>query len=173
MSRYDYCLRHVLGAEGGLSDHPLDGGGRTNFGVTQDTYDDYRMSHGRPVRPVDEIEREEVRQIYWTYWRDGKCSQLPEPLDLYVFDMAVNSGARRAIKTLQQCLGVTPDGIYGPQTDRALKEEVASGTIGHIADAYLNLREDYYEIIVERNPSQHVFLHGWLNRVDRLRLELA
>jgi lysozyme family protein len=37
---------------------------------------------------------------------------------MMVFDMAVNSGPARAVRTLQGCLGVTSDGAFGPLTGR-------------------------------------------------------
>lgn len=169
MSRFDYCLRVILGHEGGVSNHKADRGGLTAYGVTQKTYDDFCRLTGREKKPVSEISMSEVEAIYGGYWKDAQCSYMPEPLDLIMFDVAVNSGAGRAIKTLQQALGVDADGVCGKQTVSALHEEVAVGGIQQLCSEYLDIREDFYNRLVERDESQAVFLKGWLNRVDHLR----
>src|SRR5690606_41287755 len=54
-------------------------------------------------RSVREIERAEVRSVYWgRYWLPAGCEQLPLPLAFVVFDTAVNSGLHRALKWLEQ-----------------------------------------------------------------------
>lgn len=103
MSAFDKALDHVLRFEGGFVDHPLDPGGATNYGVTQATYDAWRRAQGQEPRSVREIERVEVRSIYWgRYWLPAGCEQLPAPLAFVVFDSAVNSGLHRALKWLEQ-----------------------------------------------------------------------
>ena len=169
MSRFHDCLEVVLGNEGGLSDHKADRGGRTNYGVTQTTYSNFRRAQGRPSRPVDEITRDEVEAIYGEYWQDCKASYLPIPLDLMVFDCAINSGAKRAIRLLQRVLGVDEDGIAGRMTMDALHEEVVTVGVEGVCRAYLNARADWYDTIIERDPAQAVFAKGWMNRLDHLR----
>ena len=50
------------------------------------------------------------------YWDAVAGDELPEGLDLAVFDFAVNSGPVRAVAYLQAALGVAQDGIVGPVT---------------------------------------------------------
>lgn len=95
------ALAHVLTFEGGYSDHPLDKGGATNFGVTQGTYDRWRAAQGLPAQPVKVITRAEVEAIYWAnYWLKAGCDQLAPALAFVVFDSAVNSGVGRALDWL-------------------------------------------------------------------------
>ncbi len=169
MSRFRDCLQVVLHNEGGLSDHRADRGGRTNYGVTQKVYDDFCKATGRPQQPVDDITQDEVEAIYGGYWKDCKASYMPEPLDLLVFDCAVNSGAGRAIKILQRILGVDEDGAWGRITADALHEEVVVAGIESICHQYLDERQRFFDRIIERDPKQAVFAKGWMNRVDHLR----
>ena len=55
MTRFDYCFDIVLGAEGGFVDHASDKGGRTNYGITQKTLDEFQLSHSAPTYDVKDI----------------------------------------------------------------------------------------------------------------------
>jgi hypothetical protein len=102
---------------------------------------------------------------------------LPPPLDLYVFDFAVNSGPGRAVKTLQGLLGVAADGDIGPVTIDALQEEVAAGLLPELCNNYLAARLDFVldvadgpdDILDMATDEQAVFLQGWRNRIEHLR----
>lgn len=169
MTRFEKCLCIVLGNEGGLSDHEKDKGGLTNFGVTQTTYTNWLERYGRSNQSVRLITPDEVRDIYSDYWRDAHCSYMMPPLDVLMFDCAVNSGATRAVKLLQSALGVGVDGVIGRETMNALHEEIAANGIEDMCDAYLDEREAWYLRIVKNDPTQKVFLNGWLNRLEHLR----
>lgn len=173
MSRFMYCFHKVLGHEGGFANHRYDRGGRTNYGVTQKTYDEFCRSVGRETCDVRDIAMDEVELIYFRYWRDAGCDRLPEPLDLFVFDCAINSGVPRAIKLLQRALGVNDDGIWGPRTNYALEVHIGHDRIHELANAYLDERLGWYDEIIERDPKQSVFAKGWVNRVENLRTEIA
>ena len=45
-----------------------------------------------------------------------QCDDLPNGIDLEVFDFGVKAGVRTSIKTLQAVVGVTTDGSIGPIT---------------------------------------------------------
>lgn len=103
---FERALAFVLRWEGGYSDHPDDPGGATNYGITQATYDVWRRSNGLPTRPVREISMDEVRAIYRTrYWEPIRGDELPPPLALATFDLAVNSGVGLARKALREAGG--------------------------------------------------------------------
>jgi lysozyme family protein len=130
--RFYFCLDFVLGREGGYSDHPADRGGATNCGVTQGLYDSVRAALGKPQRAVRLITEVEVRHIYEReFWRPPKCHLMTPPLDLLLFDSAVQHGAGRAAKLLQSVVGVFQDGAVGPKTMGAITEfERRKGVVG-------------------------------------------
>ena len=169
MTRFQHALKVVLGHEGGYVNDKADRGGATNFGVTTSTYHAYLLERNRPLKPVAEITQAEVEDIYSNYWRDAHCSYLVEPLDLLVFDSAINHGPNRAIKLLQRALGVDEDGICGRNTLAALHEEVVAVGVESVCQQYLNEREAFYDRIIERDPTQAKFARGWGNRVEHLR----
>jgi lysozyme family protein len=123
---YAQALKQVLKYEGGKVDDPRDPGGRTAYGITQDTYDAWRKKQGLPNADVFTISQTEVAAIYkYEYW-DAICGDdLPSGVDFAVMDFAVNSGVSKAAKTLQSVVGVTQDGQIGPQTIQAAKDYVA------------------------------------------------
>lgn len=171
--RFKQCLKVVLQNEGGLVDRKEDRGGRTNFGITQRVYDDFNRHRGQPERDVKFIHESEVETIYYTsYWLPASCDKIPEPLDLLVFDFAVNSGVGRASKTLQSCLGVASDGKIGDKTIQAITDAVNNSAFNALCLQYLTEREAFYDRVVAKDPTQQVFIKGWKNRLDKLAKHL-
>lgn len=161
------ALVFVLAREGGYVNHPNDKGGPTNKGITQGTYDTYSKLQGLACSDVRDIEDEVVAAIYYhSYWLSAHCDKLPYPLNVVVFDMAVNSGPSRAIKMLQRILALGQDGVVGPKTLAAI---AAIKDPKGACEDYIEEREAFFRAIVVNNPSQGVFLKGWLSRLDHLR----
>lgn len=163
-TKFDISFKIVFESEGGYSDHPLDHGGATNHGVTQDSYDTYRIYKRLPLQPVKFIIKDEVIEIYhYFYWKSGKCEALPSPVFVVHFDSCINHGVKRASLLLQKTAGVSPDGIIGPKTIKAtLKDPMM------FAKDYIKHRRNFYRNIVIQNNSQSIFLSGWLNRMANL-----
>ena len=162
--KFDLSFKIVLEHEGGYSDNPVDHGGATNYGVTQDTYNAYRVYKGLPLQPVKFITQDEVKETYHHfYWQPGKCEKLPSPVFVVHFDSCINHGVRRAALLLQKTAGVSPDGIIGPKTIKAtLKDPLM------FAKDYIKQRRNFYRNIVIQDSSQCIFLSGWLNRMNNL-----
>lgn len=100
----DLVLKH----EGGLVDHPADPGGLTNFGISQRAY---------PDLDIRRLTRQQAMEIYHRdYWLPIRCDELPEPVAVVLFDMAVNMGRDRAVRLLQRALNIPQDGLIGPRT---------------------------------------------------------
>lgn len=121
MSNFGKCFEHVIGLEGGYVNDPVDPGGETKFGISKRAYPDEDIKSLTLVRAMELYRRD--------YWDMVKGDILPEPLDSYVFDAAVNQGVPAAIKMLQKALGLPQDGIFGIDTQRraqgASKEQFA------------------------------------------------
>ena len=164
MSGFVRALPVILRAEGGYVNDPDDRGGATNMGITQKTYDAWRVTQHERTRHVKRIADDEVEAIYHTrYWVDAKCDALPWPVSLVHFDAAVNHGVRRAVKMLQQSVGAVVDGIHGPRTQAAIDAQDPTTTVGKM----LWQRVDFYYRISRGN--QLKFLRGWLRRLLHLR----
>lgn len=169
-TRFATALALVLKHEGGFVDHPHDKGGATNKGITQSVYDIWRAGHGLQARSVKEIEDIEVSAIYLDrYWLVGKCNQMPPPLDYVHFDGCVNHGPKQAAKFLQRALGVEDDGLIGPKTLAAVRQDDAAGRIEDICSSIVDQREDFYGKLTTRDPRQKSFIRGWLARLNDIR----
>ena len=105
---------------------------------------------------------------------------MPWPLCALHFDAAVNHGLGGAAKLLQRTLSksrgvpLAIDGAIGPKTKRVLYAammdmEANAQYRRAFCSTYLSYREQLFRAIVSNNPSQKVFLRGWLNRLEKNR----
>jgi len=173
MTTFDDALAFVLAREGcdlahgdtGYVNNANDPGGATNYGITQETYNRARAAAGESVQSVRDISYDEVGTIYRRdYWNAAHCQDFADPhpkLALVHFDCAVNMGLHQAALCLQRALGVTVDGIVGPETIAAAIGCAEAETVS----AYLVDRARIYRQIVEGRPASAVFLKGWLARL--------
>ena len=110
---FDDALAHVLRFEGGYSDHPSDPGGATNLGITKADLERFR-GHAVTKAEVKALTKDEAAEIYRRYyWAAAACNQLPEGIDLAVFDCAVNQGIGRASRYLREAAAVVLNGPIG------------------------------------------------------------
>jgi lysozyme family protein len=152
-------LAAVLVHEGGFSNHPKDPGGATMKGVTQRVYDAWRRTNGKDQQSVARISDAEIETIYYQqYWLAVRADNLPSGLDYAVFDYAVNSGPSRAIKHLQEVLGVTADGIMGNVTIARASEPETKEKIRALCDRRMKFLRGL--------PTWDTFGKGWSRRVD-------
>jgi lysozyme family protein len=159
-------LEFVLRWEGGFVNNPNDPGGRTNRGVTQKVYDQWRARQGAPAQDVKLIGDAEVEAIYESgYWLAARCDLLDDPLYLVQFDTAVNMGVGRAVRFLQGAVACPVDGDFGPGTEKAFAACDRGAAVIH----YCNAREAFYDRLIEKNPKLATFRKGWLNRLNALR----
>ena len=94
--------------EGGYSNDPLDPGGETKYGISKRSY---------PALDIKNLTRADVKPIYRRdFWGPAGCDAVPSALKYPLFDFAVNSGPKTAVRTLQKRLQVETDGIIGPIT---------------------------------------------------------
>lgn len=171
MNNFELALKHVLKAEGGFVNHGADRGFETNMGVTRATLERYR---GKVVTIEDvmNLTRGEASDIYLKlYWLPLGLDQITHPMiAVALFDQMINRRASEVVRGLQLMLSkemsvpLEVDGVLGPKT---------AGVINRIrpermlVDIAIEAQQSYLAIC-ERNPSQSVFLKGWLARTWRL-----
>ena len=161
MSNFDKCLQIILHHEGGYVNHPEDPGGMTNLGVTKRVYEDW-VGYAVSEHTMQHLTEEDVAPIYKkNYWDRIKGDDLPEGLNLCVFDFGVNAGTGRAAKYLQTMIGTVVDGGIGPMTIRALDEHVSLIGLQETIEQYQENRQRYYEKL----KTFKTFGRGWTRRV--------
>lgn len=85
---YPNAFNFVIGAEGKLTDDPNDPGGLTKYGISHRAY---------PDKDIRNLTLADAEAIYKAdYWDKCLCDTLPYPLDVAVFDTAVNMGVGKA-----------------------------------------------------------------------------
>jgi lysozyme family protein len=154
------CFQHVLMHEGGYVEHPRDPGGVTNLGVTKATW---QLWTKQPVtnEMMRNLTPDLVRPLYLErYWNAIKGDDLPAGLDYSVFDCAVNSGPTQATRFLQREVGTAVDGIIGPLTLKAVKEQDARDLIKRYNAARLRF--------LQQLPTWTFFGRGWSKRVSEV-----
>ena len=162
-SNYDECLETILHHEGGYVNHPKDPGGETNLGVTKRVYEEFGGE-----KEMKDLTKEDVEPIYkQNYWDRVKGDNLPEGLDLCIFDFAVNAGPGRAAKFIQRLVGTTVDGGIGPNTLKCIDDYVKENSVAETIEKYQSMRQEYYEGL----STFETFGRGWTRRVDEVTQE--
>lgn len=146
---FEVAVEFILEHEGGYSNDSQDPGGETNFGISKRSYPDVDIKN---------LTREDACAIYERdYWTKMHCAELPDGLDLLVFDSAVNQGVGAATKMLQQAVGTTVDGVIGPKTIQAANDLAAEV----VKTEFLARRMNQYA----QNPNVSRYGLGWFRRV--------
>ena len=161
IENFKEALAHVLKSEGGYVNNPKDPGGMTNLGCTKTVWEEYV---GHPVSEADmrALTPESVAPLYKRkYWDRVSGDDLPSGLDYAVFDAAINSGAGRAAKWLQEVVGVTADGSIGSGTLAAVYTMDTQSLIAQYNDKRLQFLGSL--------PTYATFGKGWSRRVSEVQ----
>ena len=162
MAAFQACVDFTLRPEneGNYVNNPADPGGPTNFGITLGGLSTWR-GHPCSAEDIRLLSPSEARDIYEAfYWTVVAGAKLPAGLDLMVFDFGVNHGPGSAVKMLQRLLGVTQDGLAGPET---VKHAVCEGIVLRARIAALAASQKAYYASL-RNQT---FGKGWAARTMR------
>lgn len=158
---------HLLQLEGGYVWHPEDKGGPTMKGVTLRTYQEYFGSH-KTVNDLKDIPygewQEIMKKCYWDKCRADEIEN--QSVAEITVDWCVNSGLI-GLRKVQEIVGAKPDGICGPITLSMINTSNPKSLFERIFSA----RSQFYVNIVKRNPSQKVFMNGWMNRLAQFEFE--
>ena len=159
------ALIFTLAWEGGFTNHPLDPGGATNFGVIQSRYDEYRKFKKLKTQSVKFITKAEYEEIYDKYyWDPVRAQYLSGPLGLSLFDTAVNLGVGGALSRLQSSMKLPVTGTW----TKNISDKIHDSDQLDIAINICKLRIAKRYARVKQRPDQVVFLKGWLNRDNAL-----
>lgn len=162
-SNFEQCIAALLLHEGGFVNHPKDPGGMTNLGVTKTVWEGW-TGHDTTEAAMRNLSTSDVEPLYRKkYWDAIQGDALPSGVDYCVFDTAVNSGAGRAIKLLQRSIGVTQDGLIGPNSLAA----ILVSDVGSLIDKYCAVRNEFLQSL----STFDTFGKGWTRRVSEVNLK--
>ena len=137
MKNFADAFDALMFTEKGYWNDPV--GGPTMWGVTERVArkNGYKGNmRDLPIGVAQSIAKSE-------YWDKYKCDQMPMVIAFQVFDTAYNGG--RPIHWLQDAVGVTADGVFGPKT---------------LAAVYAT---DPYRIVLLFNAARIKYLTGLVN----------
>jgi lysozyme family protein len=161
MANIDLLVPKILHWEGGFVNNPFDKGGATNMGVTLAAW----QHLGHPTATEEDIKNltqddfKIVLRQYWNQWQSDRINN--QSIAEILVDWVWGSGIW-GIKIPQQILGVVADGQVGNKTIDALNLANQSDFYNKIVEA----RKSFLNQIVEHNPTQKIFLQGWMNRLN-------
>lgn len=154
---FDKAFDLLIDHEGGYVNHPDDPGGETKYGISKRAY---------PNEDIRNLTLARAKEIYKRdYWDRVEAESLPVNVRFDVFDVAVNSGVRTAVRMLQRASFAEPDGVLGPRTRTAIKSMNPLVLLARINGARLAFMADL--------PTWPTFGEGWAKRIaaNLLRVE--
>ena len=169
MSAFSFAVDYVLGHEGGLVDNPHDEGGITNFGIS---FRFYKSIYPDSIPDdIKNLTKDQAIEFYKKdFWDKSRIQEINHQVIAdYLFDMHVSMGLAAATKILQRSLCAVSGNANWSLDDGILGDNTISLTnnlfrFDLLVIALRSERAAYYRDIVIRDPSQKVFLEGWLNR---------
>lgn len=149
---------HVLKAEGGYANNPLDPGGETKFGISKSAY---------PNLDIRSLTSDDAKAIFKADYFDRVQGDLLLKINpgvaAHVADMAFNAGPVTAIHLLYDSVGLPrKDSITDSLIDRLNGSEQE-------VDNYSKARLAYYSSLY----NAPTFIRGWVNRVSELNKSLG
>lgn len=181
MASLEIAETKTLKWEGGYCNVAGDRGGETIFGIARnmhpklslwnimDTYkkdfESFSKANYKELekqclgntdfkKQMDSFYREE----FWDKIK-GDCIESQHVANA-LYDFAVNSGVSRAVKSIQEVLGVVVDGNLGNKTLEAINKQEGKALCNKLCDK----RKAFFEAIAKKGQNAK-FLNGWLNRV--------
>lgn len=183
----DFKEAHVILEkwEGGYVNNPNDKGGETLNGIARKFHPEWSgwdvvdklkahfkgdtkalKEHLKKDKELHERIESFYKKEYWDRMRLDEIKSFVVATKIYLF--GVNAGINTAIKYAQQVAnevsnaGLVVDCKIGAKTIAALNK--IDGDV--FKEAFKAKERARYQSIVAKNPSQSVFLKGWLNRVE-------
>lgn len=162
-SNFEIVQYWVKKDEGGYGNDPDDPGGPTKFGITIGDYRDWTKRPYATSADLEDMPWSTASDIYRIrYWNPCDCDDMPAGIDYFLFDSAMLSGTRTAIKWLQRSLSINPDALIGGQTLSAVKGENPLDI--------LTKMEALRRANLHSQPTWDIYRRGWTNRVNKAKI---
>lgn len=182
--RAAFAISRTLPLEGGLVDNPHDPGGVTSMGVSlryalaeakvhPESARFFDVDHDGFVthKDIAGLTKDEAAEIYFNcWWALGWYANLtPDIVSWKCFDIAVNTGPKRAALILQKALcdagsPVAVDAVVGPGTIAAVTRQASIDDGAKLLSEIRQEQAAFYRGLAAKEPDLRRFLKGWLNR---------
>jgi lysozyme family protein len=173
MAEFEPAVQNTLIWEGGYSNNPADSGGETYRGISRNTWPNWSgwafVDAARPFPNFPAtldlmvgLQGDVVDFYRQNYWRYDAIND--QAVANKIFDLAVNVGQVHANKIAQGAVGVTQDGVIGPNTIAAIN----ATSSGSLLDSIISAAMTYHQAIINSHPEDAQFLRGWIRRDQAL-----
>ena len=161
--------------EGGYVNDPLDRGGATNMGVTVNAWKllGYDKNGDGIINDADMklLSKDDFKFVLRKYWDKWKADEIKnQSIANILVDWYWGSG-KWGIVIPQRILGLTADGVVGPETLYKINQEIEKDAEA-LFDKFFAARVKFLDDIVKNNPSQKRFIKGWKNRLSDFKYYL-
>jgi len=153
MANFNIAIEKTLNHEGGYVNDTDDAGGETKYGISKRSYPDVDIKN---------LTIENAKAIYKSdYWDKIKGdSILSQAVAESIFDFAVNTGVKTAVKLAQKVANVEDDGVVGNETIKAINYIYEDFFLAK----YKLSKIERYIAIIEMKKSNAKYLYGWVKR---------
>ena len=165
---FEKSVNHIILIEGGYVNNPKDKGGATKYGITENVA--RQNGYIYEMRNLTEVKAKEIYKN--EYWNKIKIDCKDFNVAFLLFDFAVNSGVKTAIKHLQKSLNsllkgiIEPliiDGVAGKKTQSAIDYINSNGLSEKLQSLLINERLKFYTSLSKTQFNE--FGKGWINRI--------
>lgn len=188
MAKFEISYKITCEKEGGYCNDPRDSGGETIFGISRNyhpswggwgiveqkklfcleeegsrAYNEEITEYCKEDESLERLKLEFYKKTFWDILNLDKVKS--QKIANALFDASVNHGAGDSGKMAQKALGIEVDGIIGSKSIEAINEASEHSFLR----SFCTLRREHYFDIVKNNPTQQVFLNGWLSRADSFK----
>lgn len=182
MADFKKAFEKTLTVEGGYVNHPSDKGGETYCGIARNFFpnwsgwlliDAYKNDGGFPKNIDKNKLLPHIETFYKTqFWDVMKLDDIKDQdIAEEIYDTGVNTGTRTAVKMAQEACNllnrqgkdypdIEVDGIIGKNTINTINNHPFPTTLFNLLNY---LQAEKYVEICRKNPTQEVFMRGWLN----------
>lgn len=172
MADVDIAVEYVLRQEDSKLSGVItrDSGGRTRFGVAEKFHPELTNTgffDTMPTAQALEVAIKTYKNQYAPQLQLGKI--ISQAIANTFLSYAINDGTEIAIKLIQKLLGCVEDGEMGQKTLNAINTLAPT----YLMVAWKTMMISHYKQIVDNNPSDSIYLQGWLNRVTENTKQLA
>ena len=166
---FEKAVNQIILIEGGYVNNPKDKGGATKYGITEKV-----ARQNGYIYEMRNLTKVKAKEIYKKeYWEKIGVNCESFNISFLLFDFAVNSGVKTAVKHLQNALNsllkgmIEPliiDGVAGKKTQSAMDYINANGFFSEkLQSLLISERLKFYTSLSKTQFNE--FGKGWINRV--------
>jgi lysozyme family protein len=145
MEKFNKLIPFIYAHEGYKSNDAADLGGLTIWGIA-------RRFYPAEVDKMNLMDKEAAKAVaaeiyYRNYWKPLECDNYYDKVALALFDSAVNCGTQKVQSWITE-----------------IAKRFGTNPVVLTAHDIIFIRQQFYLDICARNPTQKVFLAGWMQR---------